>query len=309
MIKLMHINDYVVDTSKFSPLLHDKIVDEFENKIADYVGAKYACSFHSATAAIFLALSTEEKTKITIPSVIPPVVANAIIHSGHELSYRDDVEWVGNSYILHQFDDYKIVDSAQQLSKNQFVKQANDEDLMIFSFYPTKPVGSSDGGLIVSNDKEKIDKLRILSRNGLSLESNSWERKVLLPGWKLYMNSISAYIANENFEKLEQKMKRYAEVREKYNAAFGLNNTSEHLYRIKVADNAKFVEEMKNKGIQAGIHYKPIHLMEPYRVPTTVSLKKSEEEGNTTASIPYHEMLTDEEVEYIIKEVKPHVTT
>ena len=38
----------------------------------------------------------------------------------------------------------------------RFKKEANDEDLMIFSFYPTKPVGSSDGGIIVSNDFEKI---------------------------------------------------------------------------------------------------------------------------------------------------------
>ena len=34
MINLMHVNDYIIDTSKFRPLLHDKIVDEFEqNKI------------------------------------------------------------------------------------------------------------------------------------------------------------------------------------------------------------------------------------------------------------------------------------
>ena len=31
---------------------------------------------------------------------------------------------------------------------------------MFFSFYPTKPVGSSDGGIIVSNDKAKIDYLK-----------------------------------------------------------------------------------------------------------------------------------------------------
>ena len=56
MIKLLHVNDYVVDTKNFKPLLNDSIVEEFEKSIADFVGAKYAVSLHRATSAIFLAL-------------------------------------------------------------------------------------------------------------------------------------------------------------------------------------------------------------------------------------------------------------
>ena len=303
MINLMHVNDYVIDTSKFRPLLHDKVVDEFEQNIADFVGAKYACSFHSATMAIFLTLLEKSRETITIPSVIPPVVANAILCSGHGLGYRDDINWVGNSYILHQFEDYKIIDSAQQLTENQFKEQANDEDLMIFSFYPTKPVGSCDGGLVVSNDKEKIDRLRILSRNGMSLEKNSWERNIILPGWKMYMNSIQAYIANENFKKLELKTKRYNEIREAYNSAFDKDNTSLHLYRLNVEDNEAFVSIMKDKQIQCGIHYKAIHLMSACSRPG-FNLPLSEKESRSTVSIPFHEKLTDEQVETVIREVK-----
>ncbi len=306
MINLMHVNDYVIDTSQFKPLLHDKIVDEFEKNIAEFVGAKYACSFHSATMAIFLALIEKPRETIMIPSIIPPVVANAILCSRHGISYKDDVEWVGNSYVFHEFENYKIIDSAQQLTENQFKEQANDEDLMIFSFYPTKPVGSSDGGLIVSNDKEKIDRLRILSRNGMSLEKNSWERNILLPGWKMYMNSIQAYIANENFKKLESKTKRYKEIQTVYNESFNKQNTSLHLYRLNVEDNDAFVAQMKEKGIQCGVHYKAVHMMPTYSRPD-VHLPLSEHESKTTVSIPYHEMLTDEQVQTVIKEVKPYV--
>jgi len=203
MVKLMHVNDYLIDTSQFRPLLNDKIVEDFEQTIANFVGAKYAVSIHSATMAIFLSLLEQEKTTVQIPCIIPPVVPNAILTSGHNISYSDDINWVGQSYILHEFDNYKIIDSAQQLDKDQFKNQANDSDLMIFSFYPTKPVGSIDGGMIVSNDKAKIDRLRILSRYGTTFEDNSWERKIVLPGWKMYMNSVQAYVAMENFKKLE----------------------------------------------------------------------------------------------------------
>ena len=95
-----------------------------------------------------------------LPSMIPPVVLNAIVTSGNKYSFNDNTDWVGDSYILHNFGDYKIVDSAQKLEKNQFKSECDDCDLMVFSFYPTKPIGSSDGGMIVSNDFDKIQEVK-----------------------------------------------------------------------------------------------------------------------------------------------------
>ncbi len=131
MIQLFNINNYTIDTSKYNNLLHDKVVTEFEETIANYVGAKYAVSFNSATSAIFLLLSQYKDLTIKVPSMIPPVVLNAIITSGNKYEFYDDVNWVGDSYVLHKFDDYKVVDSAQKLEKDQFKKECNPEDLMI----------------------------------------------------------------------------------------------------------------------------------------------------------------------------------
>ena len=305
MIKLLHVNDYVVDTKNFKPLLNDSIVEEFEQSIANFVGAKYAVSLNSATSALFLSLLEKDIT-VSIPSIIPPVVANAIYTSGNRVTFHDDVDWVGDSYVLHDFGDYKIIDSAQKLEKHQFEIEANDNDLMIFSHYPTKPVGSSDGGMIVSNDKEKIDQLRILSRSGNSLEKNSWERSIIQWGYKFYMNSIQAYIANENFKKLDSKMEAMGKVRSIYNEAFNLNHTSYHLYRINVADRDKFMSKMKEEEIQVGIHYRALHWVDCYSTFEDFELPKSDIESETTVSIPYHELLTEKEVEYVIQKVKPY---
>ena len=167
MIQLFNVNNNIIDTSKFSNLLHDEIVDIFEETIAEYVGAKYACSVNSATNAIFLSLLNKNIT-VDLPSMIPPVVANAIITSGNKINFIDDVDWVGHSYILHQFDDYKIVDSAQKLEKNQFRKECNPNDILIFSFYPTKPLGGCDGGMIVTDDYKKYRWFKEAVLNGMS---------------------------------------------------------------------------------------------------------------------------------------------
>jgi dTDP-4-amino-4,6-dideoxygalactose transaminase len=48
--------------------------------------------------------------------------------------------------------------------------------------------------------------------------------------------------------------------------------------------------------------------MDCYKV-ENASLQKSELESETTVSLPYHEKLTNKEIEYIIKEIKPHAIT
>ena len=202
--------------------------------------------------------------------------------------------------MLHEFDNYKIIDSAQKVERNQFKKEANPEDLMIFSFYPTKPVGSIDGGMIVSDDKCKIDWFQKAVLNGTSKSSKSWEREIHFPGWKSYLSSSQAKIALENLKKLDNKNKRLDEIRNWYNSCLGLDNTSFHLYRALVDNRHGFIEHMRNRGITCGIHYRASHLYETYNKNKLI-LPLSEDVDKRTVSIPFHEKLTDNQVEYIIE--------
>jgi dTDP-4-amino-4,6-dideoxygalactose transaminase len=302
MINLFHINDHKIKTSKFSNLLHDKVVNEFEDKISEYVGAKYAVTFNSATSAIFLALLNKNVT-VDIPSMIPPVVANAISTSKNNYNFIDNVDWVGDSYVLHNFGDYKIVDSAQKLKKNQFIIECNDNDLMIFSFYPTKPVGSCDGGMIVSNDFDKINHLREMALNGMSFSKNNWDRKINFIGYKMYMNSIQCDIALNNFKKYNEKLDKLSEIRNLYNKELNYKNTSDHLYRIEVDERNKFINYMKNEGIICGIHYESLHLNPVYSQPNSFC-PNSELKSAVTVSIPFHEKLTKKQISFILSKVK-----
>ena len=106
MIQLFNINTHKIDTSEFSNLLHDDVVIKFERIIAQYVGAKYACSVNSATSVIFLSLLNKNVT-IDLSSMIPPVVANAIITSGNKINFIDDVDF-GKPHALAYIDDKGI---------------------------------------------------------------------------------------------------------------------------------------------------------------------------------------------------------
>lgn len=304
MIPLFNIPRYKIDMNSFSNVINDKIVDEFTQSFCDYVGAKYGCGFCSATNAIFLAMLNKNQ-EVTIPTLLPHVVLNALLLSNNKVNFRDDVEWIGDSYTLHQFDDYKIIDSAQKVEKDQFKKEAKENDLMLFSFYPTKPVGSVDGGIIVSNDKNKIEWFKQAVNNGARHASNNWEKKIEFPGWKMYLNTIQAKIAFENLKKLDKKQKIISEIREEYNEAFGLKNKSNHLYRINVNNRDSFIEKMRSNGVTCGIHYHPLHLENAYKNHPLVSvgnnLKISEADSLSTATLPLHEKLTKKDIKKIIK--------
>jgi dTDP-4-amino-4,6-dideoxygalactose transaminase len=124
-----------------------------------------------------------------------------------------------------------------------------------------------------------------------------------MPGYKMYLNSIQAKIALNNFNVYEQKLNLLLEIKEKYNKAFNIFNTSNHLYRINILKNRnEFIEYMKGKNIACGIHYEAQHLNPVYNI-EPISLPLSDSNSNTTVSIPYHEQLTDKEVEYIIKTI------
>jgi dTDP-4-amino-4,6-dideoxygalactose transaminase len=299
MIQLFNIQSHKIDTSKFSNLLHDKNINILEQKIASFVGAKYAVSFNSATNAIFLSLLNKDIC-VNIPSMIPPVVLNAIITSGNKYKFVDNTKWIGDSYILHEFSNYRIIDSAQKIHRNQFINECNNDDLMIFSFYPTKPIGGCDGGMIVSNDFEKINYLRELSFNGMTNAENNWDRKIKFPGYKMYLNSLQAEIVLNNFNLYENKLKTLNNIKNLYNNLFNLNNNSDHLYRIKVNDRKKFMNIMKENKISCGIHYSAMHLNSVYSQENT-SCINSEIESELTVSIPFHENLSEKDCEFVFK--------
>ena len=295
MISLFNINNYTIDTSKFNHILHGNVVTDFEQAFAEYVGAKYACSANSASSLLFLAMSQYKNVNVRLPSTIPIVVPSIIVNTENNIVFYDDTSWVGHSYHLHD----NIYDSAQEVTKNQFA-QHKDGDILIFSFYPTKPVGSCDGGMVVSNNKNTIDWFKTMTMNGTTSKADSWQRKQTKAGYKMHCSSLQAYIGLKNLLKLDHKQERIDEIKETYNHELGYNNTSRHLYRINVPDNKKFINNMISKGIQCGIHYEHCH-DKIFYTNHKLTLEQSEQESKTTVSIPFHEKLNAQEIKKVIE--------
>jgi perosamine synthetase len=296
MITLFNINNYNIDTSKLGNILHGEIVEEFEQVFAEYVGAKHACFANSASSLLYLTLKGLNTT-IKIPSIMPVVVPNVIYNSGNKIEFYDDIDWVGSAYEIYP----GVWDSAQEVTKNGF----NKGECAIYSFYPTKPVGGCDGGMIVSNNKYTIDKFKAMVLNGTSFDKDNWERRHSMFGYKMHGNSIQAKIAYENLKKYDRKSSVLNEIKDLYNKELGYNNKSLHLYRIRVADNQSFLKNMKKVGIQCGIHYSACHKSDLMKNVSSCrdDMEKSEKENHQTISIPFHENLKENDINKILHNI------
>ena len=281
-------------------------VFEFEKRLAEYVGSKYCVATDSCTSALFLSLVGDTYRIVNCPSMTVPLVANSIYEAGCELKFTDDIDWVGSVYRLGGTD---VWDSAHELDRNMF-KKFGKKAKVCFSFYPTKNIGSADGGAICTNDKEFADWARCAvtyGRDQGQKYKNSWEYEIVMRGWKRHYTNLQAVICDEQLKKLDKVNKRRKEIKNIFNTEFELSNKSLYLYRLQVKNRDRFVKKMDKLGIQCGVHFKPLHLMKAFgNVPFEGDKGKVENAYKHTVSIPFYNRLTDDEVDYIVVNVKKY---
>jgi dTDP-4-amino-4,6-dideoxygalactose transaminase len=302
----------VVDVIKSKSIGMGKKVKEFEERIAEYAGAKYAVAVDSCTSALFLSLkycaldnAGHLPIPVRIPSMTVPLVASTVVHAGGRIHFEDECDWVGHSY---QLKPYPIIDSAHKVTPNQYTDLHDDKMLLCYSFYPTKPITSCEGGVILTNDEkaaEWLTKARFYGRNsGETVAKNSWEYDIEFPGWKMNMTEIQAALCIEQIKRLPLLDINRQLVVSLYNYLLGLDNDSLYLYRINVLNRDKFINYMKDNGVECGVHFKPLHLMEAFKDCQRDELIKTEAMGKYTVSLPLYDSLNEKDTKFICKLVR-----
>jgi len=126
------------------------------------------------------------------------------------------------------------------------------------------------------------------------------------------MNEFSAAVGLIQLKKLEKLNKRRFQIVKKYYQKINIENKmplsedcSYHIFWIRVKKRDEFMKNLLKKGIETGIHYKPIHLMKYYS--KSRKLPISEKIWKELVSIPMHPNLTDEEVERVITKINKFV--
>jgi dTDP-4-amino-4,6-dideoxygalactose transaminase len=219
-----------------------------------------------------------------------------------------------------------IEDAAHALpSKYKNIRIGLIGDITCFSFYATKTLSTGEGGMAVTKNPNYAKVIRINRLHGISKDAwdrysskGSWFYEVVDNGYKYNSTDMNSALGVEQLKKVEWMRDKREMVAFKYNESFeGKKSivipvikkdreTSWHLYVIKVKNRDELIEELKNTGISASVHFIPIH-KHPYYVETYNYDNKDYPIANKvfeeSLSLPIYPDLKNEEIEYIIDKV------
>lgn len=182
-------------TKERSSMPYAKIVNEFEETIAAYSGAKFGIAVSSCTNALFLCCKFLGVSKVTIPKHTYPGVACSIIHAGGSIEFSDE-QWKG----AYELWPYKIIDSACRFKMGMYIPGT----YYCLSFHIKKNLPIGRGGMILCDDElaaEWFRRARFDGRRDIPLKDDT----ITMLGWNMYLTKEQATRGLMLFEVLKNK--------------------------------------------------------------------------------------------------------
>ncbi len=201
-------------------------------------------------------------------------------------------------------------------------------DIGCFSFFSNKNLVTGEGGMVVTRNKAWAEKVQRMRSHGM--EALSWDKyrghlssyDIRGLGYNYRTTEIQSALGLVQLRKLDRnnrKRKRLVEIYrkelqevEEISIPFPKfkGNPSYHLFPILLApsiDRKKVMERLKDFGIQASVHYPPVHLFSLYRKRFGYKmgmLPKTEEVSRREVTLPLHPRMKQEDVKWIVKRMK-----
>jgi len=210
--------------------------------------------------------------------------AIVVMHYGGFACDMDTLMSLAKKYKL------KVIEDACHgpLSKYKGKKLGTIGDVGCFSFFSNKNISTGEGGMLVTNNKEYYEKAKLLRSHGMT--SLSYERSkghstgydVVDLGYNYRMDDIRASIGIVQLNKIEEDLKKRAEVRKAYiNGLSGIDKiiipfedykefSSNYIFPIVLKNSTcERRDEIRNKfsevGIQTSVHYPAVHKFSIYK--------------------------------------------
>ena len=295
-------------------LSHGPFIQSFEEKFAKFVNAPSAVAVSSCTTGLnicYRECGVANNTEVIVPALTHVASAHAAAYLGAKIRFADvdpqtgvisidSVKRLINSKtvaicVVHFLGALAPVNELKTLVEKLGIKIIEDcavalgtrlnsqhvgllGDYGCFTFYPTKHIPSGEGGMVISNDPEKLSRVRKLRSFGYTADLNDRTVPGVYDisdlGYNYRMSELSAALAvtqMENIDFLLSKRRKNYKFYEHYFKDTLVDcidtlsqpiNISPYLYNVVVKSKAardNILLKALECGIQLSVHY-PIAL-------------------------------------------------
>ena len=338
-------------------------VTRFEKEFAAYLGRRYALGVTSCTGALHMALLalgigpgdeviTTPMTFIATASAIAEVGAKPVFvdvepDTGNldanriEAAITEHTKAILPVHLFGLMCDMRAIRGIADRHKLNIIEDCAHcvegvrdgirpgelSDAACFSFYATKNLTCGEGGALVTDRDDLVEKLRLLRLHGMTKTAADRQREgythwdMTMLGWKYNMDNIQAALLLPQMERIVPKLerrhflaaiyeKRLLEVQGVRLPATRENTVhARHLYPILV--DAAIRDQVVNGLIKAGIgvvvNYRAIHLLSYFS--ETFGYREgdfpvAERIGNEILSLPFYPTMQEEAVHKVVDVLK-----
>ncbi|KKN79323.1 hypothetical protein LCGC14_0341050 [marine sediment metagenome] len=232
-----------------------KVVEEFEDMLAEYLGVKYVVAVSSCTAALHLSLLSlgmgKGKRVLTTPMTFM-ATSNAILYTGAMPVFVDvdrdtglidlsklslEVDVVLPVHLYGQMCDMERIDKMgfmpwvvlEDAAHSLMVGIGERSEGACISFYPTKEITSGEGGVFATNNIPMAEMVRSRRNHGMTKDAHSryekpyqhWDMEML--GYNFRMSNIQAALLLGQLDRIDELKNRRALIWDVYASAFRRN--------------------------------------------------------------------------------------
>ena len=230
---------------------------------------------------------------------------------------------------------FKIIEDASHATgayyKNTKVGSCRYSDMTVFSFHPVKIVTTGEGGIVLTNNKELYEKLKLYRSHGITRDSDlmtqeadgPWYYQQIELGFNYRMTDMQAALGCSQMDSLDEFVARRRYLVKRYNEKLKnlplrtpyqdeATNPSWHIYIIRVdftkvkLSKKEIFARMRDRGIVLNLHYIPVHTQPYYQ---KLGFQKgdfpvSEKYYEEAITLPLYYDLTDEQQDEVIEALK-----
>lgn len=331
-------------------------IEKFESAFAEYLGVAHATTVSNGTTALHLALESlgvSEGDEVIIPNLTIISCAAAVVYLGAIPVFVDVEKNTGNLDATKleaaitpktkavmvvdlyghpaNFDAIRAITNKYSLPIIEDAAEAHGAkykgrmagslgDIATFSFFANKILTTGEGGMVVSNTKELID--RVIQKKNLCHKPGKrfWHEEI---GYNYRLTNLQAALGFGHLEEINVFIKKKLNMVKKYNQGLqdipGIKLPTQEeyatsvywMYNIELTKEAPFNREtfmtkLKEKGIDTRTYFYPMHtqpVLEKY-VKSGKTYPVSTYLSEVGLYLPSGLAITDEQMEHVITSVK-----